>query len=198
MEFPCRRRCIVGLTERGMRGLSTDSLEAQRQRQKVRRLEGRCGRTGGDQQIADALSCRTRGGSRTFANDACCKASIGRWSESGGTPAGPEIPQRRARGAGHRRASAAAAEGLCQRVVAAAGAARGVELEIVESVSHETIRRTQRGGCPAEDRVVGEPAGGRRRVRGAHGAGLGHCARAYDAACPVVCMDERPVQTGLV
>ena len=54
-------------------------------------------------------------------------------------------------------------------------ARRVVELEIVESVSHETIRRTlKKRDDPAEDRVLGDPAGGRRRVRGPHGAGLGH------------------------
>jgi len=54
-------------------------------------------------------------------------------------------------------------------------ARRVVELGIVETLSHETVRRTlKKRHDPAEDRVLGDSAGGRRRVRGAHGAGLGH------------------------
>ena len=53
-------------------------------------------------------------------------------------------------------------------------ARRVVELAIVESVSHETIRRTlKKRDDPAENRVLGDPAAGRCRVRGEHGTGLG-------------------------
>ena len=53
-------------------------------------------------------------------------------------------------------------------------ARRVVELAVVESISHETIRRTlKKWDDPAEDRVLGDPAAGRCRVRGAHGTGLG-------------------------
>ena len=53
-------------------------------------------------------------------------------------------------------------------------ARRVVELGVVESVSHETIRRTLKiPDDPAENRVLGDPAGGRCRVPRAHGTGLG-------------------------
>ena len=51
-------------------------------------------------------------------------------------------------------------------------ARRVVELAIVESISHETIRRMlKKTNDAAEDRVLGDPAAGRCRVRGAHGTG---------------------------
>ena len=70
-----------------------------------------------------------------------------------------------------------------------------VELAIVESVSHETIRRTlKKRDDPAENRVPGDPSAGRCRIRGAHEQVLDTYAQPYDPACPVVCMDEQPVQ----
>ena len=54
-------------------------------------------------------------------------------------------------------------------------ARRVVELAIVESISHETIRRMlKKTNDAAEDRVLGDSAAGRRRVRGAHGTGPRH------------------------
>ena len=54
-------------------------------------------------------------------------------------------------------------------------ARRVVELAIVESVSHETVRRTlKKRDDAAENRVLGDPAAGRCRVRGAHGTGPRH------------------------
>ena len=78
-------------------------------------------------------------------------------------------------------------------------ARRVVELAIVESISHETIRRTlKKRHDPAENRILGDPSAGRCRVRGAHGTGPGHVldtyAQPYDPIWPVVCMDEQPVQ----
>ena len=47
-------------------------------------------------------------------------------------------------------------------------ARRAVELEIVESVSHETVRRTlKKRRHRTQGRLLGDSAGGRRRVRGA-------------------------------
>jgi hypothetical protein len=51
-------------------------------------------------------------------------------------------------------------------------AEKAVALEIAESVSHETVRRTlKKQDDEAEDRVLGHPAGGRCRVRCEHGGG---------------------------
>jgi hypothetical protein len=45
-----------------------------------------------------------------------------------------------------------------------------VALEVVESISHETVRKVlKKRHDQAEDRVLGDPAGARRRVRGVHG-----------------------------
>ena len=53
-------------------------------------------------------------------------------------------------------------------------ARRAVELEIVESLSHETVRRTlKKNGVSGRRSRLGDSAGGRRRVRGEHGAGAG-------------------------
>jgi hypothetical protein len=50
-----------------------------------------------------------------------------------------------------------------------------VELKIVESISHETVRQTlKKRHHQAEDRVLGDSARGRRRVRGEHGKHLGN------------------------
>jgi hypothetical protein len=55
-------------------------------------------------------------------------------------------------------------------------ARRIVELSIAESISHETVRRTlkkKRHDQP-EDRVLGDPAPGRRPVRRGHGRSAGN------------------------
>jgi hypothetical protein len=55
-------------------------------------------------------------------------------------------------------------------------ARRVVELRIVGSISHETVRRTlkkKRHDQP-EDRILGDSARGRRGVRGRHGRGARH------------------------
>ena len=45
-----------------------------------------------------------------------------------------------------------------------------VALEVVGSISHETVRKVlKKRHDQAEDRVLGDPAGTRRRVRGVHG-----------------------------
>jgi hypothetical protein len=45
-----------------------------------------------------------------------------------------------------------------------------VALEVVGSISHETVRKVlKKRHDQAEDRVLGDPAGARRRVRGVHG-----------------------------
>ena len=50
-----------------------------------------------------------------------------------------------------------------------------VELEIVESVSYETVRRTlKKRHDQSQDRVLGDPAGSGRRVRGPHGESTGN------------------------
>lgn len=47
-----------------------------------------------------------------------------------------------------------------------------VVLEIVESISHETVRKTlKKRHDEAEDRVLGDSSGARCRVRGLHGGG---------------------------
>src|SRR5439155_11027643 len=53
-------------------------------------------------------------------------------------------------------------------------AEKAVALESVESGSHETLRRTLKKTCDGpEDRVLGDPAGSRRRVRRKHGRSAG-------------------------
>ena len=53
-------------------------------------------------------------------------------------------------------------------------AEQAVVLEIVESVSHETVRRTlKKRHDETEDRVLGHPAQDGRGVRGGHGRGAG-------------------------
>ncbi|MGD9856356.1 MAG: hypothetical protein AB7U20_15530 [Planctomycetaceae bacterium] len=50
-----------------------------------------------------------------------------------------------------------------------------VELEIVESVSYETVRRTlKKRDDQSQDRVRGDPSGVRRRVGGEHGGRPGN------------------------
>jgi len=50
-----------------------------------------------------------------------------------------------------------------------------VALEIVESISHETVRRTlKKRNDQTKDSILGDPAAGRRAVRGRHGRGAGH------------------------
>lgn len=60
---------------------------------------------------------------------------------------------------------------------------RVVELEIVEAVSHETIRQTlKKRHDQAEDRVLGDPSGRGRRVRGLHGGGAGNLCESLRSA----------------
>ena len=55
-----------------------------------------------------------------------------------------------------------------------------VALEIVESISHETVRRTlKKRDDQKEDRVLGDPAGSGRGICGQHGRGAGNL-------CPAV------------
>jgi len=50
-----------------------------------------------------------------------------------------------------------------------------VALEIVESISHETVRRTlKKRDDQKEDRVLGDPAGSGRGICGQHGRGAGN------------------------
>ena len=75
-------------------------------------------------------------------------------------------------------------------------ARRVVELGVVESISHETIRRMlkKRHDAP-ENRVLGDPATGRCRVRGEHGTGPGPVSEALRSGLfPSCAMDEQPVQ----
>ena len=127
-----------------------------------------------DQQIADAFSCRTK----TVENvrQRCVLEGFEQALErNGGSP--PRSPN--CSTANRRLTSSPCVWGpppkgyanwslrLLARTV--------VELEIVESVSHETLRRTlKKRDDPAENRVPGDPSAGRCRVRGAHGTGLGH------------------------
>ena len=60
-----------------------------------------------------------------------------------------------------------------------------VELEIVETVSHETIRRTlKKRDDEPEDRVLGDPSGGGRRVRSRHGGRAGNLSQALRFGLP--------------
>ena len=74
-------------------------------------------------------------------------------------------------------------------------ARRVVELEIVESVSHETIRRTLKNGMTRRkiEYWVIPPAADAEFVAHMEQV-LDTYAQPYDPACPVVCMDEQPVQ----
>ena len=57
-----------------------------------------------------------------------------------------------------------------------------VELKIVDSVSHETVRRTlKKRHDESEDRVLGDPAGSRRRVRRPHGRSAGNLRKAVQS-----------------
>ena len=74
-------------------------------------------------------------------------------------------------------------------------AEQAVSLEIVESVSHETLRRTLKKTHDApEDRVLGHPAGSGCRVRREHGGGARRLRPPYDSRYPLLCMDEQPIQ----
>jgi hypothetical protein len=50
-----------------------------------------------------------------------------------------------------------------------------VELEIVDAVSYETVRRTlKKWNDQSQDRILGHSAGSRCRIRGEHGRGAGN------------------------
>ena len=93
-----------------------------------------------DQQIADAISCRTKT-VENIANAACWKGSSGRWNANGG-----RCPKASSCSTANKRRRSSLCvwgrpEGLRDwslRLLAR----RVVELGVVESVSHETIRRT--------------------------------------------------------
>ena len=63
-----------------------------------------------------------------------------------------------------------------------------VVLEVVDSISHETVRKTlKKRHDQAQDRVLGDSAGPRRRVRGLHGRRAGNvCPSLRFAASRVV------------
>jgi hypothetical protein len=70
-----------------------------------------------------------------------------------------------------------------------------VELEIVDTVSYETVRRMlKKWDDEPQNRVLGHPAESGRGVRGSPGRSVGTYEKPYDAHVPVVCMDEQPVQ----
>ena len=142
--------------------------------------------------------CRAgRRRSRTFDNDACRRGSSGRWNGNGGRcPRASSGSTANRRLAGHRPASGAAPEGLCELVVAAVGApGRRVGDRRVGQPRNHPADAKKNGMTQRKSRVLGDPAAGRCRVRGAHGTGPGHgIAQPYDPDCPVVCMDEQPVQ----
>jgi hypothetical protein len=70
-----------------------------------------------------------------------------------------------------------------------------VELEIAKSISPETVRQTlKKWHDQAENRVLGDSSRRRRRVRRQHGGGAGDVRKSLHPNCPVVCMDEQPVQ----
>ena len=74
-------------------------------------------------------------------------------------------------------------------------AERLVELEVVESISHETVRRTLKKRFEAvAPRDVVRSAEGRRAVRGADGGASYVYGKPRDPLRPVVCMDEQPKQ----
>jgi hypothetical protein len=63
-------------------------------------------------------------------------------------------------------------------------AGKVVELEIVETFSHETVRQAlKRRDDETEDSILGDPAGGRRRVCRPHGERPGHLG---PQGCPAV------------
>ena len=79
-----------------------------------------------------------------------------------------------------------------------------VELEIVDTVSRETVRRTlKKRHDESQNRVLGQETEHRRRKptpdpEGAPVANreevLETYEKPYDPACPVICIDEQPVQ----
>jgi hypothetical protein len=70
-----------------------------------------------------------------------------------------------------------------------------VELELVESISPETVRQTLKRTVGLSGKSsTGDPSRRRRRVCRPHGKGAGNLRKSLDPECPVACMDEPPVQ----
>ena len=148
-----------------------------------------------DQQIADAFSCRTK----TVENirQRCVLEGFERALERQrrALPPGPQAARRRTGGAGHRPASGVAPEGLRELVVAAVGApcrrvgGRRVGQPRNDPADAEknemTRRRIEYWVIPPE--TDAEFVAHMEQV-------LDLYQQPYDPDCPVVCMDEQPVQ----
>ena len=133
--------------------------------------------------------------SKTFVNDACWQGSSGRWKRK--RRESPPVPrlldgEQEAQIIALRLGPPPKGYGnwslrLLARTV--------VELEIVESVSRETIRRTPKNGMTRrkiEYWVIPPQANAEFVAHMEHV--LDTYAQPYDPDCPVVCMDEQPVQ----
>ena len=112
-----------------------------------------------------------------------------------GTTHATQGTRRRARGPGHRDAVGTTAQGIRQLEPAAAGGGRGgVRRSLTRSATRRSVRRSKKRNDEPQDRVLGDSAEGRWRIRGAHGSGAGHVCPAVRPSDPVLSMDEQPVQ----
>ena len=93
-----------------------------------------------DSRIAEAFGCRDKR-SKGFVSDSSRSVFTRHWKGKSDPSTGREVAQWRAGGENYRHTTRTAAQGVCQ-LDATAVAHKVVELEIVESVSHETVRRT--------------------------------------------------------
>ena len=131
----------------GTRGLSRDAPQAQReQRESAPRsgsLEGRCGRAGVDRR-ADRRRLFVPHQDRREHSPTMRAARVraGAGTKTAGVPPDPETAQRRTGGSHHRPACWGRPPKGYANWSLRLLARRVVELAIIESISHETIRRT--------------------------------------------------------
>ena len=108
---------------------------------------------------------------------------------------GREAARRRTGVPGHRPASGAAPEGLCELVATAVGApGRRVGGRRVDQPRNHPADAEKNGMTQRKIEYWVIPAAGRCRVRGEHGTGLGSVSETLRSGLSVVCMDEQPVQ----
>ena len=185
---------------RGTRGLSTDGPQGQRQpREGASRadsLAGRCGRSGVDRPAdrgrravphQDGRECSPAmraGGVRAGAG-----------TQTARVPAGPEAARRRTGGSHHRPATGAAPEGVLQLVVAAVGAPGRRVGDCRVGQPRDRPQDAKKNGMTRRkiEYWVIPPQADAEFVAHMEQV-LDTYAQAYDPACPVVCMDEQPVQ----
>ena len=139
-----QKRYIVRLTAQE-REICQQTVRKLNSSEKVRRAQillKACGRAGVDRPAGRrGLFVPHQDGREHSPTLRAGRVRAGAGTKTAGVAPGPQTARRRTGVPGHRPASGAAPEGLCELVVAPVGA-RVVELAIVESISHETIRRT--------------------------------------------------------